>query len=318
MEIPDDIDFEEWVNFIGQQESQQIHSAGYYKDRVLELIAQGPGVQGDTLPWNKTHDQVGLRTGELTCWAGYNGHRKSLLTSYVMLHLAKLCRVAVASMEMSVERTLARMAAMAFAKPATVSEYVKFSEWLDDRLVIYDQLDSVQGEKILGFVHYCARALNCRHVFIDSLTKCGIAKDDMNAEKDLINRLQFEARALDVGIHLVCHMRKPQDENFPRRPNKYSIRGAGEISDLADNVFIVHVNKKKQELSELVARGHEPNEVEKKILEKSDLILSVDKQRNFEWEGVITLWHRNNQFIATDTRKIVNFPLTEKGESNET
>lgn len=307
MIIPNDINFAEWMDFVGQQESQQIHELRFFRDQVQDLYDLGDGVIGDLLPWGKTHENVGLRTRELTLWSGYNGHKKSLLTSWVMLELAKQGRVAVASMEMPPAVTLKRMASMVFARTSQFSDYLRFDEWYGERIYIYDQLDMVPAERILGFINYCATELKCRHIFIDSLTKLGIAKDDMNSEKVLVDRLQWAAKTLDVGIHLVCHMRKPADEKHPRMPTRYTIRGAGEISDLADNVFIVHCDKQKDDVAEKDARGVPLTEQEIEVMKKPDMYLRVDKQRNAEWEGTIALWHRHNQFKAHDTGEIFRF-----------
>lgn len=310
MIIPANVDFSEWINFVGEQQSQEIHSAGYYEDLVLDRIRQGSGVLGDSMPWSKTHDKVGLREGELTLWAGYNGHKKSLLVGYVMMHLAKTRRIAIASMEMPPAVTLYRMGCQAAGCAVSEAYYQKFSAWADPRIAIYDQLDSVPPERILGFVHYAAKKLGCAHIVIDSLMKCGIAKDDTNGEKEFVDHLQWAAKSLKTHVHLICHMRKPADEKEPSMPTKYTIRGAGEISDIADNVFIVHSNMRKKNLLQKRLTNTAMTSADEEELTRPDQFLGIEKQRHAEFDMIrFGLWHNGYQFKSDDTHQRVEFNL---------
>lgn len=310
MIIPANVDFSMWIDFVGKQESQEIHPAGYFEDAVLNRIREGVQVRGDLLPWRRTHDKVGLRGKELTLWAGFNGHKKSLLLGYVMLHLAKTRRVAIASMEMSPSETLYRMACHVSGCEISDEYYRRFSAWSNERIFIYDQLDKVPAERILGFVHYAAKHIGCKHIVIDSLTKCGIAKDDGNAEKDFVDRLQWAAKTLDVNVHLVCHMRKPSDEKEPPIPTKYTIRGASEISDLADNVFIVHSNMRKKNILNKLEGGAILTDSEQQELKKPDQFLALEKQRHGHCDmWTWGLWHNGFQFKSEDTTRRVEFSL---------
>lgn len=98
-----------------------------------------------------------------------------MLLGQVMTWLAKQRKIEIASLEMYPEETLFRVCCQA----GTVSEPSElfantFIDWSDEWVLIYDQLDKVMAEKILGFIHYCAKELDCFHIVIDSLTKCGI------------------------------------------------------------------------------------------------------------------------------------------------
>ena len=88
----------------------------------------------------KLRGMVEFRPGEVTCWAGYNGHRKSMFTGQVALDLiVQKQRVLMASFEMSPAKTLHRMARQCFgvARPATPS-LEHFATWTDDRLWMFD------------------------------------------------------------------------------------------------------------------------------------------------------------------------------------
>lgn len=163
----------------------------------------------------------------------------------------------------------------------------------------------VRGEKILGFIHYCAKELGCRHIVIDSLTKCGINSDDRNAEKDFIDRLQWAAKTLKCHIHLVCHVRKPNAHGEEYVPNKFDVRGAGELTDLVDNVFIVWKDKRKEAAEEAQRNGFPLEPKEQKALENCDQMLIIAKQRHGAWEGSFKLWfHESMQFTSDENRPV--------------
>jgi twinkle protein len=314
MIIPKTIDFSAYIDFIGAQESQEIHSAGYWSDAMLDRLRNGDAISGDYMPWDKVDDKVRLRGGELSLWAGYSGHKKSLMVGWIMLCLAQNKKIAIASLELSPVDTLHRMMyqAAGLSEGSKVSEKFaqKFMDWADPNVAIYDQLDSVPPEKILGFVAYCAKELKCEHIVIDSLTKCGIAKDDTVTEKLFADKLQWAAKTLGCHVHLVCHMRKPMDGQEQRLPTKASIRGASEISDLADNVFLVWQNMKKKAVAEKQKLGINITEPELAELDKPDQILVVDKQRHGKWEGSVALWtHPSQQFLQGSDNKPKYFAL---------
>lgn len=317
MIIPHDIDFTKYIDFVGKQESQEIHPAGYWTEPMLDRLRNGDTITGDYMPWEKLNNKVGLRPGELTLWAGYSGHKKSLMVGYVMMFLAHKHKVAIASLELSPVDTLHRMMVQAagLSEGGKVAEPFakKFMEWADPNIAIYDQLDSVPAERILGFVHYCAKELKCEHIVIDSLTKCGIRKDDTDAEKAFVDKLQWAAKTLNCHIHLVCHMRKPQDGQETRMPTKAAIRGASEISDLADNVFLVWQNMNKKKVQEKVASGAELSAKEEEELTKPDQLFVVDKQRHGKWEGMIGLWcHPSQQFLEGSNPRPIMFNMERK------
>lgn len=308
MRIPEGINFGEYIEAWALAESQEIHTAGHWEEHLVELARSGVRVWGDCLPWSKTHETVRLRPGELSIWAGMNGHKKSMLLGYVMLHIAKEHRVAIASLEMKPEQTLFRMARQSTGCAPSERAVRDFIGWADDKVLIYDQLDKVAQEKILGFAVYCAKELGCRHIVIDSLTKCGLSQGDHEAEKDFIDRLQWAAKTLGAHIHLVCHVRKPQNHGEDYVPNKFDVRGAGELTDLVDNVFIVWKDKRKEQLKKMLAGGASLGTKESDYIEKNaDQRLIVAKQRHGEWEGQVNLYFHEAslQFLGSKNHAVI-------------
>lgn len=244
-----------------------------------------PGVKGDRLPWKKTHTQFGFRPGETTLWVGINGHGKSAVTSQVALWLAiqgrKSC---IASFEMHPVDTLERMVKQGAGTGSPSMKFVAdFFAGLCSRMWIYDRLGKIDPKMLFAAIRYCAHEKKTTHFFVDSLMKCVRGSDDYNRQKDFVDELMAVGRETGTHIHLVHHSKKLADES--RSPGKFDARGAGEITDLIDNVFIIWRNKQKErENLKAMEMGQALNE------ETPDFLLSCEKQRNHPWEGVWALW----------------------------
>ena len=291
---------EDFIRFCGKQESQFIANPSEFQDRTKKIFDNPDAVSGDLLPWSKTHHLVGLRMGEVSIWAGISGHKKSMVSGMVAAWLLPHTTVLVASMEMHPEETLHRMITQCSGTSNPTKHYLdKWFAWTDNRLWIYDQVDTVQPERILGMIHYAASELNVKHIFIDSLMKCGIvggADKVLAGQKEFVDRLCWAAKSHDCHIHLVHHMRKGDNED--KVPGKFDVRGASEIVDNAHNLFIVHSNKSKAKDREM---GKEINENE------PDQIIDVAKQRNGKWEGRINLYFHEPslQFLPNTNNRVM-------------
>ena len=86
MRIPKDVNFDEYISLVGSMEAQEVHSAGHWRDRLIER-SKGAKIWGDRMAWPKTHELIRLRESELSIWTGMNGHLKSMLCGQVMLWL---------------------------------------------------------------------------------------------------------------------------------------------------------------------------------------------------------------------------------------
>jgi len=290
----------ELLEFIGMQESQYLVKPSELIEKVKKRLSHDGSISGDSLPWHKTHQYVGLRQGETSLWCGINGHGKSQLLGMVTAWNLQHKKWLIASMEMLPEATMERMTKQAAGcKPS--DEYVdKFMNWTDDRLWIYDQTETVKPERIIAMILYAAIKLKIDHIVIDSMMKCGIKKDDFNAQVTFVDKLCWAAKTTKCHIHLVHHVRKGEKES--KIPDKFDIRGASEITDLVDNVFIIHRNKDKEEKIRLC------KDVDKAA---PDCILVVSKQRHGEWEGRFNLWfhQESKQYVPNPDNRIMQYHI---------
>ncbi len=279
--VVDGDDFMDWLKGHEDDEAAKIKSVEHWADAVDEFFDTDEEEYGDLLPWTKTHALFQIRPRELTIWAGINGHRKSLLVSQIMLWVGK--RTLVCSMEMSPIDTIARMIRQAVGGAKPSKEWrKKFYDHFTDKIFIYDQSGTVDAERLCHVVRYGAEVLKCEQIVVDSLMKIAKTRDDYAAQTEVVNNLQRLAVNHDSHVHLIAHTRKGQDELT--QPNKLDVRGAGEITDQADNVWVVWRNKRKEE-------DRAKNTVEDDELDSlPDTYITCHKQRRAGWEGRIGLW----------------------------
>jgi twinkle protein len=297
MNIIHDIDLR---RFMARQESQSIRPAKDFFDGAMERLQQGNAVFGDQLPWSKTAAHFRFRPKELTIWAGVNGNGKSLVMGQAALWLsAANKRVLIASMEMPGEATVARMLRQGCGAPLPPRDCAEaLMRYTDDRIWIYDQLGSVKPDQILAMIHWAAEDLGIDHVMIDSLVKCGVTNDN-EPQKQFVDALAWAAKEHNIHIHLVHHIRKAADERII--PDKFSVKGAGEIVDLADNLLIIARNQAKE------AKIRALQEVD---VSEPDGFIRVAKQRHGEWEGLFNFWFdaRSHQWIPEHGKPAMPFP----------
>jgi twinkle protein len=282
--LNDSVDFSAYMEDTDAQHS--IRNANDYLQDVIDYFHNPEKNKGDELPFKKTKSKLAFRKGEVTLWNGYNGHGKSLFLGQVCVGLCRQGKkVLIASMEMKVGTTLARMCRQEYTARPEIDAIRQFHAWTDGLLWFYDQQGTVKAEKMLAVCRYAIDVLKIDHIVIDSLLKLGIGEDDLNQQKHIVDQLTSIARDSNAHIHLVVHARKPKDED--ELPNKYVIRGSGSIPDQADNIFHIWRNKPKE-------RG--AAEID------ADTVLICDKQRNGEWEGQIYFWlhPETHAYLETD------------------
>jgi twinkle protein len=273
------VDFEAYMR-ARDEDVALIKAAPDFRDQLHNEFAGGDEAQGLRLPWGKVADKWRIRPGELTIWSGYNGHRKSMVTGYVLLDLLQQGQKGcILSFEMLPTKTLRRMASQAVGTTKPTTAYVdKFLDFLAGKLWLYDQQGSANPDRVYAVVTYCAEQLGINQFLVDSMMKVVPGEDDYNLQKQFAGNLQDIARDLtkrgfDTHIHLITHAKKTGDES--KRPGKQENRGSGTIVDQTDNFVVVF------RLPELKEGDTGP-----------DHCLYIDKQRNSHdgWEGTLALW----------------------------
>lgn len=278
--MDDDIDFDKYLK--ATDTAEKVKSVRDFIAPVMHILSpKEESPKSIKLPFRDAWFY--FNPGEVTIWAGYNGAGKSAIQGQVIAEFAsKGDKSCIASMEMKPARTLARICKQrSEKKEVSFEEVTQILTSLHETLWAYDQQGSVDKKRIIAVIKHCAEKLKCKHIAIDSLMKCIRGTEDYDGQKDFVNELTVVARDLNIHIHLVAHLKKPLDGSN-KIPTRYDIKGAAEISDLADNVIIVWRNEKKEALRD----SGKP--VDDKA--DSDSILIIDKVRNGDWQGRVPLW----------------------------
>jgi twinkle protein len=281
--LPDDLDYSAYEY---QTEAKvKVRPASVFADELAAEFAQRDGFtsQQPTVTSTKLAGRIEFLPGEITVWAGYSGHRKSMFTGQVALDLmAQDQRVLSASLEMQPSRTLARMARQATAKRFPSPHNLnRFNGWTDNRLWIFDHLGRMSPALMISVCRYFAQELGGQHAFIDSMMMVCASEEHLDEQKQFATDIVRVAQETGLHLHLVAHCRKPLDESKP--PTKYDVRGSAAITDQAHNVVTVWANKGKAAKLEKDA-----NDIT--ALADVDAVVSVEKQRSGSWEGKAGFW----------------------------
>lgn len=264
----------------------RLRNAGEFEEAVLrEFQRLEQGEIGIRLPWKKVGDRLILRPGEVSIFAGINGHGKSEVVNQIALHAAaEGVRVCGASLEFIPEKWLKRMvrqaAATAFPTPAHIRHIMQA---LRPNLWVYAVTGTSKASDMLETFAYAARRYRVQLFVVDNLAKCGFGEDDYNGQKGFIDALTDLARDLSVHVIVVAHTRKTGDgENKP--PEKGDIKGTGALTDMVDTVVAVWRNKpKERQIATKEATADD-------LREQPDCVLVCHKQRNGEEEPRVLLW----------------------------
>ena len=256
-------------------------SQGYY-EQLQKYYAEEKGA-GYSLPWAKTDGHFAVRLGELTILQGVSGHGKSMMVSQIFLYLMHYTKVLIASMEMKPVLTLDRMITQRLGSNQPTQDYIKqFCKDYNEKLYIYDQQGVTTEDDMFATLLYGKEILGIDVFCIDSLMKIGnISEDDYNGQKKFTDKLAAHCRDLNIHVFLVCHTRKMSDEY--QRPDATNILGSSHIRNLSDNILLCWRNREIEDLKFAnncpVERENEPT-----------AYLTVQKQRNFTFEGTFGLW----------------------------
>lgn len=315
--IDDTIDFAAYLQ--DTDAKTKVKPAADFVGEAKERLRSRAKTKRTFLPWPKCNDSFEFRRGEVTVWAGQNGHGKTAVTTQTVLSLVGQDeRICVASFEMKPVTTIGNMVRMfsgtnpfspefqeADGLAALDAIYDEFGGWTTGRLWLYDQTGTARTDTVLGMVKYCAQELGITHIFIDSLMKCVKDEDDYNGQKAFVDQLCALAKDCDIHVHLVHHLKKPSKEGD--MPDKHDTKGSGSITDQVDNLFMVWRNKPKEDAYK--AKGAQSNKQT-----EPDCYLLCRKQRNYDGshdgEPTIGLWRDrdSSQFLGQAGDPVQFFP----------
>jgi len=279
-----------------QVEELDVVGIDSFKDEFLKSIEVAQGdPEGIALPFPNTDDKVRLRDGEISVWAGINGHKKSTLLSQILVHAATKQPVGLASFEMRLQDTAKMMCKQAAAVDIVAREFAEdFVEWSRDRIWWYRALGSVTPLQALGCISAMAKR-GVKLVALDNLQFMGVT-DDPERERLFFNQLIGLAEALNIHIAIVHHVRKPPQGGDEYVPTRFDVRGGSTITDQAHLLMIAWHNKMRIRAKRKIEDNIPLTDREAAELEDGcDFKMIVAKQRHHHWEGTIALYEGKGQ-----------------------
>lgn len=302
--LPDSIDFAAYER---ETECQiLVRKASLFAEDLDAEFEPSQRRRAPSMRSTKLAHAIEFRPGEVTVWAGYNGHRKSMFTGQVQLDLCDQNeRVLNMSLEMPPSKTLGRMCRQACAHDIPNRERRgQFMRWTDGRLWLFDHIGRLTPERCLAVLRYFADELKGGHVFVDSFMKVVESEEVMDQQKAMIGNLCDVAKETGLHVHLVAHCRKPAGGSEDKPPTKYDIKGSGAISDQAHNVILVWDNKPKR--TELAKANPNPD-----VYRQPDYMVVLDKQRNGSVEGKfgLTFDPRSLRFTDSDNAPVEAYDM---------
>lgn len=256
---------------------------------------------------------MGFDKGELSIVSGNNGSGKTSWLSQLALEAAQQgYKTIMYSGELRADRALNWLIQPAAGKDNLVrtdNPYAfatkvgvrdKVVRWLNDKVYLYNNRYSPKVEMIVPAVERCIDKVGGDLVIIDNLMSMDVTSmgsDKYDRQANVVKRLVMTAKEKNVHIIFVCHPRK--SNGFLRKDD---ISGSADLSNAADNVYIIHRvnNDFKRTMKEMFGEANS-----QKFFEY-DNIIEVCKNREF---GVVDCMV--GMYFELEGRRFLN----ERGEA---
>lgn len=194
---------------------------------------------------------IGMNKGELSIWSGGNGSGKSTMLSQIALEtIERGFKVAMFSGELTDNRMKSWLQLQAAGRQHTilssnnVSYYVPtrkaecIDAWAADKLWIYNNRCGAKARDVLNSFEQHMEEHETDVIIIDNLMAIDLTSfygEKYDRQTEFVLTLSALAKRYNVHIHFVCHPRK--GFGFLR---KADISGTADLTNAADNVFMMH------------------------------------------------------------------------------
>lgn len=252
---------------------------------------------------------MGLFAGELTVLSGLNASGKTSWLDCLALNVVQSgFKVAIWSGEMQDWRFQGWINQIAAGKAYvrkkqgydnfyyTPSQYCdKIGEWLDGKLYLYNNSYGSRWGQLFNDIKEIVEEKGINLVIIDNLAALNI--EDYEGEKyskqtKFILDVKEYAKAKNIHVLLVAHPRKQND-----LLRKESISGTADLTNIADNLFLIHRTGKDFERRGAEFFGEEKTQ---QYMEYGS-VLEVAKNRQF---GVVD--HLVGMYYEPESRRLKN------------
>lgn len=195
---------------------------------------------------------MGLLLGDVTILSGLSGAGKTSWLDCIILNVVERgFKVGVWSGELQDFRFQLWIDNVAAGKNHVVKNpnfdnlyYVpngvaeKINSWLDGKLFLYNNNYKNRWKQLFVDIQELVEKQDCKLIVLDNLMALNISDFDgakNEQQSQFINELKDYAKQKNIHVILVCHPRK--QDGFLR---KESISGTADLTNLCDNLFILH------------------------------------------------------------------------------
>ena len=191
----------------------------------------------------------GFTLGQLSVWSGSNASAKSTYLNQIAIEsMEQGYNVAIYSGELIPRRLIGWIINQCAGKNNMKYNknkdywYVedekkeRIMKWLNKKLFLYNNKNGNKSSQVINTLQKCVDKENVKVIIIDNLMSLNLeGENKYDLQSELITKLSEFAKNNNVHIHFVCHPRKVT--SFLR---KIDISGSSDLSNIADNIFIMH------------------------------------------------------------------------------
>lgn len=294
------------LNKVKQKDVFEIKDIDYKENEELEYIKSNSEKMDIKIK--------GFALGQLSVWSGGNASAKSTYLNQLAIESVNQgYKTIIYSGELIAKRLLKWIVMQCAGRKNMMYNHDKnyfyvpkdkkelIMNWLNGKLFIYNNESGNKVKQIINSIKKSVIENNIKVVILDNLMSMNLGEygdNKYDTQSQFVQELSALAKELNIHIHFVCHPRKAT--NFLR---KIDISGSADLTNIADNVFIMHrVNNDFRLKTKEMFKWNDNNE----IYEYTNII-EVCKNRDFGVEDYFVGLHFENE-----SKRLLNVPNEEK------
>ena len=294
------------LNKIKQKDVFNVKDIDYKENEELEYIKSNSEKMDIKIK--------GFALGQLSVWSGGNASAKSTYLNQLAIESVNQgYKTIIYSGELIAKRLLKWIVMQCAGRKNMMYNHDKnyfyvpkdkkelIINWLNGKLFIYNNESGNKVKQIINSIKKSVIENNIKVVILDNLMSMNLGEygdNKYDTQSQFVQELSALAKELNIHIHFVCHPRKAT--NFLR---KIDISGSADLTNIADNVFIMHrVNNDFKLKTKEMFKWNDNNE----IYEYTNII-EVCKNRDFGVEDYFVGLHFENE-----SKRLLNVPNEEK------
>lgn len=294
------------LNKVKQKDFFEIKDIDYKENEELEYIKSNSEKMDIKIK--------GFALGQLSVWSGGNASAKSTYLNQLAIESVNQgYKTIIYSGELIAKRLLKWIVMQCAGRKNMMYNHDKnyfyvpkdkkelIINWLNGKLFIYNNESGNKVKQIINSIKKSVIENNIKVVILDNLMSMNLGEygdNKYDTQSQFVQELSALAKELNIHIHFVCHPRKAT--NFLR---KIDISGSADLTNIADNVFIMHrVNNDFKLKTKEMFKWNDNNE----IYEYTNII-EVCKNRDFGVEDYFVGLH-----FETESKRLLNEPNEQK------